>query len=439
MLGQRLALSKTRAVAKPDGNPFAAAYLGKADPSPYMESRDIDGIEAILVTQAKPDEAAGEEGQPNQAETGDPKDEQRSLPSQEGQPQEEAAGKSNEKTPEKSGGATPAAGAELPDQESVKNGDSGSRDPDTSVSEQSTVTWILLVTVIFLVTAISILTFITYRLYALLVGPTKIPSEQGYPESGPPLGGQNPGRHPQLEEVRDEIVTIQRSLSEVPDRIRTLEVRLESLGRSVKELSYQVARQATTSPSVPVGSANRAEGKASGARGEAVSAARSFDQTRGPGGRPGPGFKRDATNWQEEIDRRLRRLSDDYNDLLEERADLKRFLAEWQPRPVALTNFEQRVKEPGIGPELSIQDEPIGQAGELFWWVSAGTDNRGYVLPAHQLFKRRTALRVDTAAPIFQSIFEVVSAGRYAVERPATAEINEPKVIVKGPGILHVV
>jgi hypothetical protein len=138
--------------------------------------------------------------------------------------------------------------------------------------------------------------------------------------------------------------------------------------------------------------------------------------------------------------------SNDWGDVLRDfnlmagdptNSTIEAFVKKWAPKEVTMINFDQRVAESAHRPELRMSD---GKGGDVHFWFfgpnSSWTSAEGYLLPAKSLFRYQSALGEDATVKVMRTIFDVVRADSFKIERAAQARTSGSTVTVHIPGTL---
>lgn len=137
-----------------------------------------------------------------------------------------------------------------------------------------------------------------------------------------------------------------------------------------------------------------------------------------------------------QLDAHAASILSDFRQIVSDDSNTRSFLDRWHPQSVVMANFEQRVRESGISPELVVRNSPIGSADEHFWFVSPTSSQFGYILPARRLLLHRSALRGEGASKLFRQIFEMNSSDTFNVEQPAFAALEGERVRIIQQGAI---
>jgi hypothetical protein len=116
---------------------------------------------------------------------------------------------------------------------------------------------------------------------------------------------------------------------------------------------------------------------------------------------------------------------------------IEAFVKRWAPKEVTMINFDQRLAESAHRPDLRLSD---GKSSDVhFWFFAPGSSwatADGYLLPAKSLFRYQSALGEDATVKVMRTIFDIVRADSFKVERPAQAKTSGSVVTVHTSGSL---
>jgi hypothetical protein len=154
----------------------------------------------------------------------------------------------------------------------------------------------------------------------------------------------------------------------------------------------------------------------------------------GPRARTNPAS---ALMTNDQLDSNAPNVVRDFQQMVVDDSRTGAFLERWHPQSVIMVNFEQRVKESGLFPELIVKNSPSASNDEHFWFIPLASSQVGYILPARRLLLHRSALRGEGAAKLFRLVFEIIPSESFNVEQPAYAAVEEERVRITQEGAIR--